>query len=144
MMINQDQAVNTLKSNLRISLQEYSERIKELDDIKSKIDIGGVEPDDIRNLCERSMQALLNSQIVVLDRVYPKLDIFHAKCPKCKSDIYLMCFGQGKAWSCGKCGTASTRNYRMPEVIGEAIPRENCPDIAEQIVLALQRKKPVK
>lgn len=133
--------IQKLKQKMRLSLPEYSERLKELETIREKVNYGGVEPDDVRRLCDLSYQALLNSQIVVLDRVYPKLDIFPGLCPSCSKPIWVMTLGQGIAWVCGACGTASTRNHRKPQITGEAVSKEEGPDIAEKILLGLQRKK---
>lgn len=129
------------KQRIRLTLQEYSERLKEIEAVRNKISDGGVETEDVILLCERTRQYLLNSQIVVLDRTLPSLDVYPAECPKCSRHIWVMTAGRGIAWHCSECGTASSRNYRMPKITGDAVAKDEGSSIVEGILLALQRKK---
>ena len=136
-----EEEVKLVKQKLRLTLQEYSERLNRIKEIRKNVEIGGTCSDDIYYLCDISVQALLNSQIVALDRIFPKLRVIKGACPSCKNEIRVMTVGDAIAWACDRCGTSSNRNYRIPEMSEEELPTELATDAAEQILLALQRKK---
>lgn len=136
-----DPRMEALKNNLRLTLKEYSDRINELEDMRKKAEYGGVEKEDILRVCDLALKAMLNAQIVALDRIHTRLEVLPADCPSCGRMVWVLRLGEGIAWVCKSCGTSSNRNYREPAIRGSEIPKENAADIIEEVLLGLQRKR---
>lgn len=130
-----------MNSHMRMSLEEYSENLKLIEAIRVNSAFGGSKVEEVQALCDLAKRCLVNSQILMLDRVFPSISIHVAKCPGCSQNIIAMKSGEGVAWYCDSCGTSSNRNHRMPTDLSDPLSKETQASTVEDILLHLQRKK---
>ena len=95
---------------IRMSLREYAEKLRALDEAKELVKQGTLEPGQMLSLLEDAHRILRNSQILALSNVSeppPFMYIGNGPCSNCNKDVDVITFCVSKTWrqlwscSCG-------------------------------------------
>lgn len=86
---------------IKMSLREYAEKLRDLEDAKEKIKHGTLDIDQISFLLEDAHRILRNSQILSLSNISNPPSFLYlrkGRCPNCRKDVDVMSFSVSKTW----------------------------------------------